>query len=162
MTDFRFVTALGVRDPVLIEAAARFWLTHGLLEREEIEDAGHAVCSVAYADAEIAGVATVDFRDHPPLGSRFAFIHLAVAPSFRRRGLARQLVRHTLIVMEGWSLANPRERLQGLAAVIKTPLLKDKAGDPVWSDYYADLNFAGPTPGGGQLRVAWFRHARID
>jgi GNAT superfamily N-acetyltransferase len=161
MTAFTFVSAWLRPDPARIEETARFWLTHGLMEPEAVEDSAHGACAMAYAGRRLAGVTAVDFRTYSPLRSRLAFVHCAVAPEFRRQGLARRLVRQSLVVMEGWSLEHPEEGLQGLAAIIKTPDLKEKAKDPVWTDPYANLNLAGFTPKGGQVRLAWFRHAQV-
>lgn len=161
MSEFELVTAWLAPDPIRIEEAARFWLAHGVMEPEEVEDGRHAICAMGYAGRRLVGVTTVDFRNYPPLKSRFAFIHCAVAPKFCRQGLARRLVRHSLGVMEAWSLAHPKEQLQGLAAVIKTRDLREKAKEPVWAHENAQLNLAGFVAGGGQVRVAWFRHARV-
>jgi hypothetical protein len=162
MPTFQWATAWRRDDPKLVADAIDFWTQSVRLRREGAERRASQLCSMAYADGKLVGLSTVTFMDYPFLHSRFAFYRAAVAPEFRRQELAILLTRHTLITMEGWSLEHPEEKLQGIAAIIEADELGPKAHNPVWSEYYGNLNLAGFTQKGEQVRVAWFRHARLE
>jgi len=161
MSTFRYATAWRRNDPVLAAQAIAFWTNSLRLPREMAEQRVPELCSMAYAGGELAGLSTVTFMDYPLFRSRFAFYRVAIAPEFRRQELAILLTRHTLTTMEGWSLEHPEEKLQGVAAIIEAKELGEKAHNPVWSEYYGNLNLAGFTQKGEQVRVAWFRHALL-
>lgn len=162
MSEITYVTAWRRDDPKLAEDGKGFWSELGLLTPEERERRATELCSMAYAEGKVIGVTTVALAAFPPLRSRFAFTRCAVAPEFRRHYLATMLTRHSLTTTEAWSLEHPEEKLQGLAIVVQSNELGSKAVYPQWADWNIHLNLAGFTPRGEQIRVAWFRHARLE
>jgi len=158
---FEFKAAWLKNDPKLIAEATAFWKGLGL-PQTLIEERAPALCSMAYAGGELVGLTTVKLQMERALRSRLAAYRCIVAPKHRRQSLAILLTRHTLITMEGWSNDNPHEKVNGLATVLEAHELDEKAHNPVWGEYYGNLNLVGFTDRGEQIRVAWFRHARID
>ena len=162
MSQITYATAWRRDDLRLAADAKAFWTGLGLLQPQAAEQRVKELCSMAYSDGQLVGVTTVLLESFPALGSRFAFYRCAVAPEFRRRYLATLLTRHTLTTMEAWSLENPHENIQGVAAVLQARELGSKAVHPQWADYNIHLNLAGFDQHGDQIRVAWFRHARLE
>jgi hypothetical protein len=162
MARIEFVTAWERGDPRHAADAVAFWNRHGLVRPEEIEERVGELCALAYSEGQLVGLTTVTLMGYPLFKSKFAFYRAAVARDFRRHELAILLTRHTLTVMEAWSLENPQQQVQGIACIIEGKELMGKALNPVWSEYYGNLNLAGFTKDGRQVRVAWFRHARLD
>ena len=62
-------------------------------------------------------------------------------------------------LIEQWSAEHPEEGVLGLAAIIESQALRQRQRDPVWAN--TGLNLVAFTSKGKQLRVAWFRHARV-
>jgi hypothetical protein len=158
---FEFQTAWLKNDPKLVAEATAFWKGLGLTQAL-IDERACALCSMAYAGGKLVGLTTVILRMERALRSRLATYRCIVAPEYRRQSLAILLTRHTLITMEGWSHDNPHEKVNGLATILEAHELDDKALNPVWGEYYGNLNLVGFTDRGEQIRVAWFRHARLD
>jgi hypothetical protein len=162
MADIHFETAWRRGDPRHAADAKSFWTELKLMPPEMAEQRTPTLCSMAYAGERLVGLSTVELQATEPLRSRLAFYRCAVTPEFRRRELAILLTRHTLITMEGWSHENPREKVNGLATVLQAHELDEKSKNPVWGEYYGNLNLVGFTDRGDQIRLAWFRHARLD
>ena len=162
MPQIAYATAWDRDDSTHAANAKAFWTGLGLLKPAAAEERVKELCSLAYANGQLVGVTTVVLDFHPPLNSRFAFYRCAVAPDFRRHYLATLLTRHTLTTMEAWSLENPQEEVQGIAAILQARELGSKAVHPQWADYNIHLNLVGFDPHGDQIRVAWFRHARLE
>jgi hypothetical protein len=161
MAAIDYLTAWRRADADLIADAKAFWKGLGLTA-EAAERRAPQLCAVARADRKVIGVTTVTLMDHTPLKSRLAFLRCAVAPEFRKHYLATFLTRNTLTIMEGWSLENPQEKLQGLGFIIEANELGSKAVYPQWADWNTHYNLIGFTDRGDQIRLAWFRHARLD
>jgi GNAT superfamily N-acetyltransferase len=162
MAETAYETAWRRENPKHAADAVTFWTGGGMLPADLAERRAKDLCSMAYADGKLIGVSTVELQMAEPLRSRLAFYRCAVAPEFRRQSLAIMLTRHTIITMEGWSHENPGEKVNGVATVLQGHELDEKALNPVWGEYYGNLNFIGFTPAGAQIRVAWFRHARLE
>ena len=162
MPPIQYVTAWRRDDPKHVADAMAFWSELGMLSAEAAEQRASELCSLAYAAGRLVGLSTVKLQMAEPLRSRLAFYRCAVVPELRRQSLAIMLTRHTLITMEGWSHENPDEKVNGLATVLQADELDEKALNPVWSEHYGNLNLVGHTPAGAQIRLAWFRHARLE
>jgi hypothetical protein len=162
MAEITYATAWRRDDWKLESDAKAFWAKLGLVSAEERERRAKELCSVAYAEGEVIGVTTVTLTAYPPLRCRFAFYRCAVAPEYRRHYLATFLTRHTLTTMEQFALDNPHEKLQGLAAILQAHELMSKAIYPQWADWNIHLNLIGYSQRGEQVRVAWFRQAKLE
>lgn len=162
MAEITYATAWRRDDWKLGSDAKAFWQRLGLLSPEQASQRVTELCSVAYADGEVVGVTTVTLTPWPPLRARFAFYRCAVAPEFRRHYLATFLTRHTLSTMEAWALENPQEKLLGIAAILQAHELGSKAVYPQWADWNIHLNLVGYSQRGEQVRVAYFRQAKIE
>ena len=161
MAEIDYVTAWRRADPRYAIDAVAFWTGEMRMPRDAAEQRVSELCSLAYSGGQVAGVTTVAFMDYPILRCRFAFFRCAVSADYRRQYLATFLVRHTLTTMEAWSLDHPEEKLQGIAAIFQAWELGSKAVNPQWADWNIHLNLAGYTNTDEQVRVAWFRHARL-
>jgi hypothetical protein len=162
MPSIEYETAWRRDNPKHATDAVAFWTGLGMLPADLAEQRTRDLCSMAYAGGKLVGVSTVELQMTEPLRSRLAFYRCAVAPEFRRQSMAIMLTRHTLITMEGWSHENPQEKVNGLATVLQADELDEKSKNPVWGEYYGNLNLVGFTPAGAQIRVAWFRHAQVE
>lgn len=160
MASINYVTAWKRDDPKQAADAKAFWDS---IEQpsETADDQLRELCVLAYCDDRVVGATAVKFIDYPLFRAKFAFFRCAVAPEFRRKYTATFLVRHTLTVMEAWSLEHPEADIQGIAAIFQAWELESKAIHPHWPDFNIHLNLAGYTSKGEQVRVAWFRHARL-
>lgn len=157
--DIVFEDAWRQGDATQARQAKLFW---GRLNFALVEERNRWVselCCMAYDGDRLAGVSTATLRVLPQWPARLAMYRCAVAPEFRRRELAKRLTARSMTVMESWPFDQPEERLNGLAVIVKTRDPEAKTRHPVWSEHNAHLNLAGSTPNGGQVRVAWFRHA---
>lgn len=179
--DLTFEEAWQRNDPRHAADACRLWDRANLLEPALREQRVHELVALAYLGGEIAGVSTATLGELPQLRGRFAFYRCAAHPP-RHRGSRQRGERpadpaapwapaHTVSyalsgyarqVLERWSLAHPREKLLGMAAVIESPSYRRKQREPMWPDYGLNLNLVGYLPGNRQIRVAWFAHARVD
>jgi hypothetical protein len=162
MSEIIYATAWRRDDWKLAADAKAFWERLGLINAEERERRASELCSIAYAEGQVIGVTTVTLNDYAPLKSRFAFFRCAVAPEFRRHYLATFLTRHSLTTTENWALEHPQEKLQGLACILQAHELMSKGVFPQWADWNIHLNLVGFTPRGEQVRVAWFRQAKLE
>jgi hypothetical protein len=64
--------------------------------------------------------------------------------------------------LERWSREFSGEQVMGMAAIIPAGAYKDARSEPIWLDGGLNLTLVGYLPGGEQLRVSWFRHARVE
>ena len=161
MAEIEYSIAWKRDDSRVIAGAKVFWRTMGLAD-EVMDKRVPELCNVAWADGKVIGVTTVKPGDAPPVKSRVGFLRCAVAPAFRKHYLATFLTRDSLTILEHWSLENPQARVQGLAFIIEATELGPKAVFPMWADWNTHYNLIGHTPGDEQIRLAWFRHARLD
>lgn len=162
MSEITYATAWQRGDWKLAADAKLFWQELGLISAEERERRAPELCSIAYAGGKVIGVTTVTLTHYAPLRSRFAFFRCAVAPEYRRHYLATFLTRHSLTTMETFALENPGEKLQGLACILQAHELMSKGVYPQWADWNIHLNLVGFTQRGEQVRVAWFRQAKLE
>ncbi len=181
MEPLSFVTAWQRNDPQLAGDARLLWERAGLLTPPIREQRAKELVALAYLDGKVAGVSTAVVHELPQLRGRFAFYRCAVKPP-RHRGerqhaerpedpSAPWAPRHTLsyalsgyarTVLEDWSREHPEEKVLGMVAIIESKGYRRKQREPMWPEYGLDLNLVGYTADGRQIRVAWFRHARLE
>jgi hypothetical protein len=160
MDDITTIQAWRRDDPRCIADAKAFWRQIGLGD-DVAEERAAELCVVAYSGEGLLGVSTARLARFEPLKGRFAHLRCAVSPAARRKDVAARIIGHTRTVLEAWSADNPQEQLLGMVAVLQSHELREKQREPIWPIYGIDLNLAGYTPGGEQIRVGWFRHARL-
>jgi GNAT superfamily N-acetyltransferase len=156
-----FIDAWGKIDPQHAVQAMRFWKAIGISLAQQQERLSE-ICAFAYVDGTFAGVSTARLQHYPMLRARMAYYRCAVVPEFRRRDISYRLSGHSRRLLEKWSRAHPEERVMGLAAEIEAREYLGKQLEPTWPEHGLDLNLAYYLPSGRQLRVAWFKHARLE
>lgn len=161
MPDPVFKTAWRRDDPALEADAKDFWARHNLVPPAGWDKRAKELCVVTYIDDVVVAVATAECADYPPLRGRFAFCRTAVDPAHRQQYLSGRTFGHLRTVLEAWSADHPEEAVLGMAAIIQAAEYAEKKRDPVWPDYSLFLSVVGYTPRNEQVRVGWFRHARV-
>lgn len=161
MEELRFVQAWRRDDQRCVADAKAFWRQMGMADDVAEQRAGE-LCVVAYQGDTLAGVSTAKPGEFSPLKARFVHLRCAVSPAARRKDVAARIIGHTRTVLEAWAADNPDEKLLGMVAVLQSHELREKQREPIWPIYGIDLTLIGYTSGGEQIRVGWFRHARVD
>lgn len=157
--DITFRPAWGLDDPVIVRDAKELWLRLGVLRPQGVDQRVSELCAAAYVGNTMVGVSTAYLADLAILKSRFAFFRCAVSTEHRRQWVSYRLAPYSRDVLEKWSLANPDEKIMGMAAVIEGGNYKERQREPVWPR--STLNVVGYNELGDQIRVAWFKHARV-
>ncbi len=160
--EITFVDAWRRDDPELAVAAKAFWERNSLVPAGERERRVSELCVLGYVGDELAALSTAALTINPQLHARVAMYRCAVAPAFRRHDVSYRISGHSRFLLEAWSAEHPEEKLMGMAAVIQAAEYRDKQREPIWPEYGLELNLAGWTDRGEQLRVAWFRHAKLE
>ena len=152
-----------MKDDWKIEADAKaFWEKLGLISAEERERRVKELCGAAYLDGVLVAVSTVTVSVVPQVRAKLGMYRCAVDPDHRRQDLAERISGYTRQVLEAWSVENPQEKLLGYGAIIQAAELMRKGLEPIWFDWGTDLVLCGYTQRGEQIRVGWFRHARLE
>jgi hypothetical protein len=160
--DYDFRPAWGRDDARIISDAKDFWRELKLLGPQEIERRAGELCMAAYCAGRIVAVSTASLDYVDQLQSRCAMFRCAVARDHRRHHLAYEITGRTRALLEQWSLEHPQDGIAGMAAIIQSAELRVHfTRQPVWSEYGANLHFAGYTDRNEQLRIAWFEHAQV-
>lgn len=149
------------KDPKQAEEAKAFWEAHGLLPPAQREQRARELVALARSGGEVAGVATAVIQHFPQLRGRFAFFRCAVAPELRNPALTANLAVRTYDIVGGWSLENPGEQVLGIITIVDEREFGDRALQPMWPEHDVHLNLVAYTQEGQQVRVAWFKHARL-
>lgn len=148
-------------DPDLERDVVGFWRRLGILPPDVAPEArAKELCGLTYVDGEVAAVSTATLEVLPFLKARFAVLRLAVAPEHRRRHFGESLLVSTKQLLEQWSLENPQEKVQGVAAFIQAANIDELKRRPVWPK--SRMTLVGHTNDGQQIRVVWFEHALLD
>lgn len=145
-------------DPQQAAEARTFW--EGLLSPEERERRVTELCCMAYDGDRLVGLSTALPAELPEVNACLAMYRCAVAPGARRRDIAKQITGRSIAILQAWSAAHPEEKVLGVGAVIQAEELLGMGLRPLWPDA-GNLNLAFYLPGGRQLRIAWFSHARL-
>lgn len=148
-------------DAELIADTKSFWQRWTRLESSEIDRRVSELCAAAYLDGGVVGVSTAYFEGLEILRGRFAMFRCMIEPGRDQTGIASRLAMLSREQLERWSLANPNERILGMAAVIPVGMYRERWREPVWADEGLNLNLVSYLRSGEQVRVSWFGHARI-
>ncbi len=152
---FEFRTAWRRADPQIESDAREFWRAMRLIAPPEIERRIPELVAAAYVDGRLVAVSTAEFNMLPQLRARFAMYRCLVAPEYRRHHLSYRISGFSREVLEQWSLANPHEKIMGMAAIIQAREYKFKQREAMWPEYGLNLNLIGYNnvrqPGAGGL-----------
>ena len=128
----------------------------------EVDRRASELCAAAYCGETLVGVSTAYVSYLEALQGRFAFFRCLVVPGEGQNETARSLAVLSRGLLERWSRDFSGEQVMGMAAVIPIGAYRDDRGAPVWEEGGLNLNLVGYTAGGDQIRVSWFRHARVE
>jgi len=118
------------------------------------------VCVVVYKNAtsdEVIAVSTIAIEMSNALWVNVGMFRCVVSEPYRRRHIATNLVVRCKLVMAQWSLDNPQEELLAFCTVVESRHLRRK--NPKWER--SGLMLVGYRQDGLQIRLAWFKHARV-
>ena len=151
--------------PSVRAEAQALWARLGVLPPGVDPEARAAqLCVVGHAKGRLIAVSSAEVAYLPILRQRFAMLRVFVDPEVRSGDVLRRLARSAHARLEDWSSANPGERVMGMGAVFENPRLGKVL--PVWRMRPGDspmsgLVLVGYTERGEQIRVSWFKHARL-
>ncbi len=160
--EFDFRPAWRRADPKIENDAREFWRAMRLIGPAQIEQRIPELIAAAYVDGRLVAVSTAEFNMLPQLRARFAMYRCLVSPEYRRHHLSYRISAYSREVLEEWSLANPAEKVVGMAAIIQAREYKQKQREAMWPEYGLNLNLIGYNNVGSQVRVAWFKHAHVE
>lgn len=160
--EFDFRPAWRKADPAIEADVRAFWNAMRLIPPPEIERRIPELIAVAYVEGKLVAVSTAEFSILPQLRARFAMYRCLVSPEYRRHHLSYRISAYSREVLEQWSLENPGEKVVGMAAIIQAREYKQKQQEAMWPEYGLNLNLIGYNNVGSQVRVAWFKHARVE
>lgn len=157
MGKIKYVSGWRKRDEKLEQDAIALWREQGILPAGvNPEDRAREICCLVYDGSKLAGISTVAIQPYRPLRNmRFGFARVFVSPEFEQQELAIGLATECRRVLEEWSVANPQEKLHGMAAVYQSHKL---GRYPIGK---SGLTLVGFTPEGHQIRIAWFNHLPV-
>jgi hypothetical protein len=149
-----------IHDRDLEGAAIEFWKRHGLMPPGvDPQTRAKELCAVAYDGDELVGVATVAIGVLPAVKHKFAAYRCAVAPDHRGEEIAVHLTRYCKKLLEQWASDHPEEGVMGMTTVLEG-YKAARTREPVWPA--TGLTLMGYTSEGHQVRIVWFRHARLQ
>ena len=157
MAKITYVSAWQKRDERRERDAIALWKEHGVLPPGVTpEERAREICCLAYDGKRLAAISTIDIRPYRPLlNKRFGFLRVFTSPEYEGREISIGLAKECRRLLEEWSVANPSEKLDGMAAVYQSP----KYGKyPVGK---SGLTLTGFTPEGHQVVVVWFNHLPV-
>jgi len=160
VTDIAFKIAWDRRDQALMDEVKAFWTASELMVPRLLDERAGQLGVVACDGDRIVATATAELAVLPGLRARFAVISIAVDPQSRRKSIGLRISGRFLTVLEEWSAAHPEEEVMGMAAVIEGDW-GAKMHEPIWPDWGLNIVLAGYTHRNQQIRISWFRHARV-
>lgn len=158
--DHRLVTDWQQLDPATGEAILAFWLREQAnVEGDEARRRlGEVVAHVLDEDGKLAAVATVATKVLPRLGQPMYYYRCFVGNAWRSRKLVRPLLRHTQKVLEGYARRNDYPCI-GILLELENAGFADTLRWACWPG--VDFSYIGVSPRGLELRVWYFRGARL-
>ncbi|PKQ07476.1 MAG: hypothetical protein CVT72_03010 [Alphaproteobacteria bacterium HGW-Alphaproteobacteria-11] len=158
MINIRYVSGWRKRDPKIEADVIAVWRERGILPPDTApEDRAKQICAVAYDGKKVCGISTVEIASYAPLrNKRFGFLRVFTLPDYSQQTVAIGLATECREILRAWSVANPGERLAGMAAVYQSPKLGHY---PIGE---SGLTLIGYTREGYQMRVIWFNHLPLN
>ena len=156
----RLVEAWQKQDFALETAAIGFWRSIGVLpSRVDERERARQLCVIAYAEGEVAGLATLVLRVIPQVKSKLAMFRCSVSPVHRRLGVAAALAVASRDISQAWAREHPEQELKGMGCVVQGAELSEKKEQAIWP--LSGLNLVGYNTRGEQIRVVWFKGATV-
>ena len=149
-------------------AVKAFWKELGIAGSDADADArATKICVVGRIGGKVVATSSVDVGRLEGLRQNFALLRWIIAPAHHSGPAFTALARAAHDHLEAWSLSNPERRVMGMAMLIGPAMLPLLRKAPVWAmrpgdELASGLVLAGYTEANEQLRVAWFRHARLE
>lgn len=136
-----------------------FWNTHNLLKPDVsgIQRAKEVVWVVRTPSQSIIGVSTAFKAHFKQLHNNFYVFRCAIAPDFRIPGLMSKILVDTRDFLESIHKKDPDPCL-GIMTFVENPGVNANR-KAVWSA--SQMVYVGSTPDGKQIRVYYFKGARI-
>jgi len=119
-----------------------------------------SLCTVAYSGDELVAVSTIGVEMYDPLWVKVGWFRCLVKPKFRKRHIATELAIHCKKALEDWSVENPGEALMAFGTYVESTRLTEYSKNPIWPK--TGLTLIGYNEKGVQIRLAWFKHTRVD
>ena len=161
MSDAELKVCWNSADATIQRDALKFWREQNLLP--DIADAAkrlRQICVVAYDATRIVGAIEARLTRLEIVRARFAMLTLAIAPETRLQNLTGELMHRAQKVLEQWSLEHPDEKIMGVGTIVRIRDIDERARLPVWEP--TNLTLVGYTVRGAQIRLAWFKHAKLS
>ena len=157
MAKMKYVSGWRKNDAAMERDAIELWQAKGILpEGIAPEERAKEICCLAYDGKKLAGISTITVKPYKPLrNKRFGFLRVFTQPDYEGQEVAIGLAINCRNTLQAWSVANPDEKLAGMAAIYQSPKLGKY---PVGK---SGLTLIGYTPEGYQVVVVWFNHLPV-
>lgn len=141
-----------------LEAEARaFWMSLDVpLINDASEQRPMQLAVIAYDEGKLIAVSTVEILFFDLLQQKFGFMREFVANDQPYEEISGALTQKTRAIVEAHARAHPEENIAGLAAVLQTPGIGQRAVSPG-----SGLVLMGYTDKNEQVRACWFDHFRV-
>ena len=157
--DLKIIPVWREVTPELQAELAAFWLAHKAIPDAERANARakQAVCVLRDADGTLCGVATAMVRILPRLRQPMYYFRMFIAPDCRRQQQALPIFRAACGILEAANQDKPESL--GVLLEVENPDLARVFSQAVGSRTGAA--FIGYSPRGHQLRVVYFKGAKL-
>jgi hypothetical protein len=118
------------------------------------------LCVVARGGGRVVGVIEAEMQMVNAVGDRFAMLKPAISPEYRETAVPIQIHALGFVEVELWSAMHPEERVMGIAVVAEPRDNIRQLRDPAWPP--VQYGIVNHTRKGEQVRIGWFKGARID
>jgi len=157
--DLKIIPVWREVTPELQAELAAFWLSNKAMADAERANARakQAVCVLRDADGTLCGVATALVRILPRLRQPMYYFRMFIAPDYRRQQQAMPIFRAACGILEAANAASPESL--GVLLEVENPDLARIFSHAVGARTGAA--FIGYSPRGHQLRVVYFKGAKL-
>lgn len=149
----------GERTPELDGELLEFWAANSSLTDEAARARlADVVCVLRDQEGALAATASVQAAAVPAVGGRRFWVYRTLAPTPAARAALDHMVRAAFRQLEREWNGGAGEPI-GICVRITDRSVMERRREPVWP--ISELMFAGYTPAGAQLRIAYFDRAKI-
>ena len=160
MSEFDIMDVYGIVDDELAARVEIFWAKHNaIVSAIDAKSRIPEVAVVAMKNGELCGVGSVFKVFHEPLGHYFYGFRCFIAADFRRQGLAIELVNSVYANLDTSYSIDGQKKPIGIIVNVQHQGLNQSLSEAVRSR--SGLIFVGYDSRGRQIRVRYFRNARI-
>lgn len=137
-----------------------FWLREGALndERHARQRLDQVVLLARDAEEQVAGVCTAVAQTPPEIGQPLYYYRSFIGRDWRQTRLVYNLIRHARTLLENYARANGWPCI-GMLLELENRRFGEKGRMPVWP--HLDLTYIGKSQRGFELRVHYFKGARL-